>query len=618
MNRAAHGLWRRAGSGRRLLAALAGAWLLVSAPSFAQGSTQPAELLRKADAVKTSGHSEFVSILGSLRAQRTTLSPSDGEFLRYLEAWKEVYDGEYGAAIPELKRLTRDAADLTLRFRATATLVNALAFANYYEEAFVRLGDMLEMLPQVTDGDAREQGLGVAALLYNQVGEYALALEYANKMIGENWAGRGECKGGQLQVEAFSKRGGARTISAEFQTTIDACESIGERLRANVIRTYVGKLLVAQGRAQEAINLLQAHYPQVREIGSPRLTADFDALLASAYRESGASALARHYALQAVENGVKSQSTEPLVTAYRLLYVLAKEQGAARTALLYHEKYAAADKGYLDDVTVRQLAYQRVSHAAIADKLRIDTLNKQNQVLQLQRALDKKAAETSSLYIALLSFVVVTIAVWAYRTKRLQLHFRRLSQLDGLTGAANRPRFIELAENALANARKAGQEVCVVLCDLDHFKTINDQHGHAAGDFVLRQTVAACQMHLRSSDVFGRVGGEEFGIVLSGCSLEDARPRAEQLRLAIAAISGNYEGAELSASASLGVASSTSAGYELRQLLARADAALYRAKRAGRNCVVLDEAERDADPTADGARAAYGLTVGGRLSVVDR
>jgi diguanylate cyclase (GGDEF)-like protein len=580
-------------SGRRLVrlapGALAAILLLVAHSSFAASAKSARDQLDRADAIKTSNHGEFVAMLDSLRKQPDLLTAADQDYLRYLEVWKSVYDGEYGVAIPSLRTIIRDVGDVTLRFRAGATLVNVLAFANRYEEAFVRLGDMLELLPQITDMNAREQGLGVAGLLYSQAGEFDLALGYAERIIEENWADRGACKGGQLKLEALSRRGGLKNAGPEFQATIEACESMGEMIRANLIRTYVGKLLITQSRAEEAIKLLQAHHSQVQQIGSPRLTSEFDALLATAYRETGASDLAREYALRAVDSSVKDQYTEPLVTAFRLLYVLAKEKGDAQQTLAYLEKYAAADKGYLDDVTARQLAYQRVNHATIADKLRIDTLNKENEVLQLQRALDKKAVETSGLYITLLIIVLLSIALWAYRTKRSQLHFMRLSQVDGLTGIANRPRFIELAESALEAGRKSTQEVCVVLCDLDHFKAINDKHGHAAGDFVLKQTVAACQLHLRASDVFGRFGGEEFGIVLPGCTLHDARLRAEQLRLAIATISSSSEGVDLTASASFGVASTASASYELRQLLADADAALYRAKHDGRNCVVLHE-----------------------------
>jgi diguanylate cyclase (GGDEF)-like protein len=180
----------------------------------------------------------------------------------------------------------------------------------------------------------------------------------------------------------------------------------------------------------------------------------------------------------------------------------------------------------------------------------------------------------------------VFIALFAYRTKRSQLHFMKLSRVDGLTGIDNRPYFIAQAERELEASRKLGQEVCVILCDLDHFKSINDKFGHAAGDQVLRQAVQACRAHLRASDLFGRFGGEEFCILLPGCSLADARQRCEQLRSAIATVASDT-GASSTVSASFGVAATSSSGYELRQLLAHADAALYRAKYAGRNCVVL-------------------------------
>ncbi len=217
----------------------------------------------------------------------------------------------------------------------------------------------------------------------------------------------------------------------------------------------------------------------------------------------------------------------------------------------------------------------------------------------MQRQLDSKAAETSRLYIALLMLVVVFIALWAYRTKRSQLYFMKLSQVDGLTGIANRPRFIQLAEAVLEAARKSQQQASVVLCDLDHFKAINDRFGHAAGDHVLRQAVAACQAHLRVSDIFGRVGGEEFGIVLPGCGLDDAKQRAERLRQALIAIDPMYDGERCALSASFGVTSTGISGYELRQLLAHADAALYRAKAAGRDCVMpFDSSSEHADQPA--------------------
>lgn len=538
-----------------------------------------AQLLKKADEIKNSNYPEFRSILKELGDESNELSFSQQQYLSYLQGWLIAYDGNYEAAIPLLKTIISQSGDVTLKFRAHATLVNVLAIAKHYEDAFSQLAPLLELLPQISDRDAREQGLGVTALLYTQVGQYDLGLSYAEKVIEENWAGRGVCKGGQLQLEVLYKTARLQAGGPEFQKGIDACVSLGDRIRANLIRTYVARVYLDRGRFDDAIELLNEYRDEVQQTRYPPLISQYDALLAQGYRQTGEPALVRKFASSAIESAVKNEYTESLVSAYRLLYLLAREQGDSRSALAFHEKYAAADKGYLDDISARQLAYERVKHQTTADKLQIDALNTENQVLQLQR-------ENNRLYIALLIFILGFIVFWAYKTKRSQLHFMKLSRLDGLTGIANRPHFIDQAERALANARKTQQEVCVVLCDLDHFKAINDKYGHAAGDFVLKQTVAACRMHLRPDDIFGRFGGEEFGIVLPGCSLEAARQRCEQLRAAIADVSSAQHGREATVSASFGIATTGLFDYELRQLLAHADAALYQAKRTGRNRVV--------------------------------
>jgi diguanylate cyclase (GGDEF)-like protein len=563
---------------------------LLLGTALTRAADEASVLLKRADDLKTANPGEFAATMRLLDSQAETLSNPQRHYFSYLKSWQTAYDGDYDRAIPMLQSIISSSEDETLKLRAAAAAANIQALAKQYQEAFSYLRLLLEMLPRNTDGDARQQGLGVAAFLYNQVGDYKLAVTYAEKVEQENWAGRGLCRGRHLKLEALYKSGQLRdATSPEFQRGITACEQLGEPLYANIIRTHVIRLLMEQGRYDEAIAQLKGHYEQVQQTRYPRIISEFDALLAEAYRQRGDAALAREFAVLAIERGVKNQYTEPLIAAYRVLYVLARTQGDSKAALDFHEKFAAADKGYLDEISTRQLAYERVNHDAVAGQLQIDALNKQNEVLQLQQALDKKAVETSRLYITLLLMVLAFIALWAYRTKRSQLHFMRLSRIDGLTGIANRPHFIELAEAALEHSRKERQEVCIVLCDLDYFKSINDRYGHAAGDFVLKQAVAACRRHLRASDIFGRFGGEEFGVLLPGCNLADAQERCEQLRLAIAGSAGQEGNIVANVSASFGVATSALSGYELRQLLAHADAALYRAKHAGRNRVVLHE-----------------------------
>jgi diguanylate cyclase (GGDEF)-like protein len=579
----------RHGSARRCaLGGLALLCALLANAALALTSQEADQLLRRADDVKGVNPTEFSTLMGQLDEQSATFSQSQQQYLQYLKGWRSAYAGDYARAIPPLEQIIEEARDVTLRFRASATVANVQAVATHYDEAFAQLGRLLTLLPQITDKDARQQGLLVIAYLYNQVGEYDLALSYTDRIASEDTSARAVCRSNQLRLEALYRSGRLQGDIAQFIDAIAICDQVGEVLWANGIRVYIARSYIDRGRNADAIKLLSSYYDVTRATRYRRLISEYDSWLARAHKNRGDSATARQFALRAIgDPGIQNQYTEPLVNAYRLLYQLAQEQGDTKTALGYHEKYAEADKGYLDDVSARQIAYERAKHEAAANRLQIDALNKQNEVLQLQQALGKKAVETSRLYIALLIVVAVFIALFAYRTKRSQLHFMKLSRVDGLTGIDNRPYFIAQSERSLEASRKVGQEVCVILCDLDHFKSINDKYGHATGDHVLRQAVQACRAHLRASDLFGRFGGEEFCILLPGCSLADARQRCEQLRGAIATVVTDAGTASSTVSASFGVATTASSGFELRQLLAHADAALYRAKFAGRNCVVL-------------------------------
>ena len=411
-------------------------------------------------------------------------------------------------------------------------------------------------------------------------------MSYAQTAIDENWDGRGICKGGRLKVRALYDSGRYKTVGPELQTAIDSCVKAGENLNANSLRITAAKVYIEQKRFDDAIKVLQEHYDEVKTSGNPRMLAMFDALLADAYRRKGAPALARQFAANATSSPV-TEFDEPVVTAYRVLYELAKQQGDFKSALEYHEQYAAADKAYLDDLSARHLAFQKVNHENIANKLQVDALNRQNHVLQLQRELSSKAVETSRLYIVLLTMSVLFIGLWAYRTKRSQLHFQTLSRLDGLTGICNRPHFIAQAGKALEASLRTGEHLCIILCDLDHFKAINDRYGHATGDFVLKRTVLG---------VHGAVGQKRDllpfrGRGVRGIAAELPTGRrasaGRQLRVTIAGITAYQGTTKATVSASFGISSTSESGHDLGQLLAHADAALYEAERAGRNRVVV-------------------------------
>ena len=545
-------------------------------------------LLLKADELRNVNYEEFTATVQSLEKLQSDLSQTQHEYLRYLEAWKSAFDGDAQTALARLTALIENAKDPTLRLRAGATTVNLLILGRRYEEAFSRLSSVLQLLPSVSDVRARQQALLNAASLYNGVGQYDLSLSYAQQVIDGNWTGRGICEGWEAKIRSLYESGRVKQPGPELRTAVDACLNSKEVNFANTIRIYAAKAYIREDRLNEAITLLQQHYMEVKASHNPLFIATCDAVLADAYRRKGLPALAQAFARNVTDSANKETFTEPLATALAVLYDLAKQRGDFKAALAFHEQFALADKAYLTDLSARHLAYQKVNHENIANKLQVDALNKQNHVLQLERELSSKAVETSRLYIVLLTMTVLFIGLWAYRTKRSQLHFQNLARLDGLTGICNRPHFITLAEKALEASRRGGEQLCIVLCDLDHFKQINDRYGHATGDFVLKRTVAACNVLLGRDEIFGRMGGEEFAFLMPNCTAEEARQRAEQLRMAVAGITAYQSGnAKATVSASFGIAGTIASGHELGQLLAHADSALYEAKRMGRNRVAV-------------------------------
>ena len=237
-----------------------------------------------------------------------------------------------------------------------------------------------------------------------------------------------------------------------------------------------------------------------------------------------------------------------------------------------------------------------------------------NAVLQHQLELTRERATRQSeklrwiavantagvLVIALLSYILIS-----YRRHRRQLV--RLATEDNLTGMPNRGRTAELAKAALEAAAAERRPLTVAIIDLDHFKTINDRCGHAAGDFVLREFARVGRGSLRATDILGRWGGEEFLLILPETTLDAALASVERLRVLALAIQVPSSTPEdpVRVTFSAGLATTAEGPRSLDEIIARADAALYEAKHEGRDLVRID---RESYQTAStGVRRALQL-----------
>jgi diguanylate cyclase (GGDEF)-like protein/PAS domain S-box-containing protein len=191
--------------------------------------------------------------------------------------------------------------------------------------------------------------------------------------------------------------------------------------------------------------------------------------------------------------------------------------------------------------------------------------------------------------------------------KRDAIEMRRKSVFtDHLTGVGNRRAFFEAAELELTRNRRAPRPTALIVIDADHFKHVNDRHGHPGGDAVLRQLGQLLSTTFRQVDVVARIGGEEFAVLLPSTGLEGALVVAERLRQLVAQQAVAFEGADIAYTISAGVVASLDDTLHLDTMMKRADQALYAAKAGGRDRVQAWSAALDTTTGAVALRAAHG------------
>jgi len=204
--------------------------------------------------------------------------------------------------------------------------------------------------------------------------------------------------------------------------------------------------------------------------------------------------------------------------------------------------------------------------------------------------------------LAVASFLAscMTMCEMWFLVTELQRELDRRASTDPLTGALNRRSMEESAQRESARSQRYGNQLSMIVLDIDHFKQLNDTRGHAAGDCALQTLVRAMSALLRQQDLLARVGGEEFAILLPDSSVAAAAATAERIRQAVAGLDIEFESGSIRITISAGVAEFNPA-CDWEEMMRRADAAMYAAKRRGRNLVSArpDSDEEAAEPNAN-------------------
>lgn len=531
----------------------------------------------------------FRHILAQLHQHEGQLSATQRWHLRLLDTRLPVDGGDYAKVEPTLHDIIDHSGDVSLSVRAMAALIRGKFFSRDYVSAYALANTLMAEIPESADPQARLEGMDEVIRMLNQeaVGQYDLALDYARQMRALLPSVKGQCHAKSLETQSLLYAGKLSSTHPAFQAAIDACLAAGESRQAVALRLDLASAMVDEGHADQAIALLRNIAPEIQGTGYTPYLASLPVTEAQAYLSLGDAANARKFALDSIAITGPDSPLWTLRAAYEVLYKAEKKEGHDTAALNYYEKYDAQKTAAMNNARAIALAYQTVRQQVLSEKMKLEALGKENRILQLSQALASQAQKSSELFNALLLAVIaffVLAMLWLWRSWR---RFRWMARHDGLTRTYNREHFFVKAGRTLRQLHKAKVDACLVVLDLDHFKRINDTHGHAAGDQVLRSAATIIGHELRATDLLGRLGGEEFGILITGCSCDQGLEVANRIRHTLATTPVTLDSqVAVTVSASLGLACATRSSYTLRLLLIDADAALYRAKEGGRNQVV--------------------------------
>jgi diguanylate cyclase len=601
---------------RKLLFAL---FLLVSIALAGQAvASAPSvdALLTEAENIRSKGTQRFPELLKQLRRDvggrdsgATTLQR---QRLKYLQAYElGVYKDKREQGIEVAKQLISETKNPEVKYRANALIANLAAINRRFALGLRYLDRTLSMRSKIADKNVRHEGIAVAAMLYNEYGQEHIGLRYAEEILRDSPSERMQCVAGLFKIDSKYQLRSLSQDGREVKQVIDSCVAIGERIPANFARFTLARKLSAEGRLSDAVQLLETSLPEVEAIGYPRLTAEIHSILAELKLANQDIDSAESHARKAITSGGDIVSLLPLISAYKTLYQVAEVNARPQEALAMYKRYAEADIARERDVKTRELAYEMYRHQTRQQNQTIELLQRETQVLMLDQKLEREGAQKARLAMVLLMVALAGLVFWALQIKRHQNQLRRLAQTDTLTGIGNRHYFTLKSERALQESARDGEVSSLVMFDLDHFKAINDTYGHGAGDWVLKQVGKTCAAHCRKVDYIGRLGGEEFAVLLRGIDLSSAARTAEDCRSKLAQLDTRESGYSFVVTASFGVTSTAQSGYDLSRLLSHADQMLYRAKNEGRNRVCAYSIEGAADQRSSSKRASPTLTVVG-------
>ncbi|GAA4356209.1 GGDEF domain-containing protein [Kangiella marina] len=473
------------------------------------------------------------------------------------------------------------------RLAAYSLLSQIYMSLNEYQKAFNYLFEGLSVTPKIQDRSLQFTSYYAAANIFVELGDYDAALEYVLKASDIAVAmnnNENQCYVKALVANIYLRQDRSINHDERLKESIEYCKGLNilvvdANLYKNLAQNYFnhGQLEKSElaYRAALKISADNGYQPDILKIKLG---------LARVYIETGEFQKAKVYIDEVLhktevqESGVSRKDATELMAKY---YEKNNNYSEAYKALL---ELAIIQDKMLKEQADKNLAFQKVKYAHLDQDAQIKILDQKNKLLALTSQVEVQSKRNFQLLLVIVLTVLTGISLWLWRVKKQKERYQRLSQVDALTNTLNRRSALKLANDVHHNSLINDSRYCVIIFDLDYFKTVNDRFGHAMGDWVLKQVSDCVKERIRPVDVFGRLGGEEFIVILPQCMSEDAIKFIERCAKAFKEIEHAKLPSDFRITASFGVAEKSN-GESLEELIIEADNAMYQAKRNGRNQV---------------------------------
>ncbi|SNY49322.1 diguanylate cyclase (GGDEF) domain-containing protein [Arsukibacterium tuosuense] len=552
-------------------------FLLASFFAFSATDTLQQQL-DQAEALRTQSPTQTAEIVAQLESDYQALTPYQQQQFTFLKAYIFAFQSKQDEAITWAAKIAdSDYPEITLK--ANLLLATVYEHRKDFSRAYAFLFDALKAGGTLNDEPLQVSLYTVATQLHISANVYDKALEYASNIVEIASSPRSLCVGYALQLSASLQLTQTYTADA-VQQARQACLTANEPLLLHTISLYIAEIDVSKVPEQVKRDM-QAVLPELSKIGYV-----YSVIQAEFYLGSAELHLGNYAAAESLLEKVYQQATalNDTKTANKTMLLLAQsyqERGNASAAVKAYSQHSAALNSYIDEFKKRSVAYYLAQADFMESENKLALLESKNELLQLESKLQQDE-KLKALLIAVALLALLLLVIYVLNSKRVALN--RLATTDFLTRLFNRRYFNETVSKQMANRRQQG-ECSLIVFDIDLFKQINDQYGHAAGDKVLSAIARCCQDQIRQQDILARIGGEEFALFLPGCALADAQEIAEQCRHSLEQLVIPFEEQHIQITASFGVAASSNADFD--SLLKQADDALYKAKTGGRNRIMV-------------------------------